>query len=277
MTSDLVVDYSNVAGVSDESNFKLLKRDDAQNPWADVTGSAVQNTVNHTFTITGVTDYSEFAIGEGGAIRVQTKIFLQGPYDTAGDTMSTALNASLPLTSPYSEDARTVSSIPSDVVDWVMVELRSTTDGAAVVSQSVLLHKDGRIVADDGTTSYIDISTSAGDYFIVIKHRNHVNVMSATMHTLSSGSSTLYDFTTGTDRFYGSDAKLLDSDPSNIYGMYAGDTDASGTVDANDRAATWNDRNLTGYRDSNCTLSGTVDANDRAVTWNNRNKATNVP
>ena len=58
--------------------------------------------------------------------------------------------------------------------------------------------------------------------------------------------------------------------------MYSGDADDSGTVDANDRAASWNNRNLTGYIDCDCSLTGTCDANDRAVTWNNRNKSTNV-
>jgi len=102
-------------------------------------------------------------------------------------------------------------------------------------------------------------------------------VMSDETHSLSSSSSTLYDFTTVTDKYYGSDAKLLDTDPTNVYGMYAGDTDGSGTVDANDRAATWNNRNDTGYQSSDCCLSGTVDANDRSITWNNRNKSTDVP
>jgi hypothetical protein len=58
--------------------------------------------------------------------------------------------------------------------------------------------------------------------------------------------------------------------------MVAGDVNRSGTVDANDRASTWNDRNITGYFASDCGLTGTCDANDRALVWNNRNKSTNV-
>ena len=193
--------------------------------------------------------------------------------------MTTALNSGgdIPTTSPYSEDPRTVSSIPANITDWVLVQLRSTVDGSTVASKSALLHRDGRIVADDGSTGQIGLDAAEESYYIVIKHRNHLTVMSDETHSLSSSSSTLYDFTvdesTAYDKYYGGDAKLLET---GVYGMYAGDADGSGTVDANDRADTWNDRNATGYDGSDCALSGTCDANDRATTWNNRNKSTNV-
>ncbi len=202
------------------------------------------------------------------------KVFLQGPYDTVNDEMTTNLNASdIPTTSPYSEDARTVSSIPTDITDWVLVQLRSTIDGSAVVSHSAFLHKDGRIVADNGTSGDIPLAVDAGSYYIVVKHRNHIAVMSDETHGLATSSSTLYDFTTGTDKYRDAAGKELET---GVYGMYYGDTDASGTVDASDRAATWNDRNNTGYQDSDCDLSGTVDASDRAATWNNRNVTTHI-
>ncbi len=202
------------------------------------------------------------------------KVFLQGPYDTVNDEMTTSLNASdIPTTSPYSEDARTVSSIPTDITDWVLVQLRSTIDGSAVVSHSAFLHKDGRIVADNGTSGDIPLAVDAGSYYIVVKHRNHIAVMSDETHGLATSSSTLYDFTTGTDKYRDAAGKELET---GVYGMYSGDTDASGTVDASDRAATWNDRNNTGYQDSDCDLSGTVDASDRATTWNNRNVTTHI-
>jgi hypothetical protein len=92
----------------------------------------------------------------------------------------------------------------------------------------------------------------------------------------STSSVASWDFTTGSGQYYGgaTGAKELEF---GVWGMVAGDVDASGTVDANDRSETWNDRNLTGYLDSDCSLSGTVDANDRSITWNNRNLTTSVP
>jgi hypothetical protein len=112
------------------------------------------------------------------------------------------------------------------------------------------------------------------DYFIVIRHRNHLAVMSASAQSLNSSSADLYDFTTSSDNYYGSDAKLLESGK---YGMWAGDCDGSGGIGAADRNATWNDRTLIGYKSSDCDLSGAVGASDRNITWNNRTKLTRVP
>ena len=136
-------------------------------------------------------------------VLLQTKIFLEGAYNSNTGQMSTALHSDLPLTSPYSEDARTVNSISVDVVDWILVQLRETATGTAITSKSAFLHKDGRIVTDDGTSGEIELNAPAGNYYIVIKHRNHLAVMSKNAISLNSTSSTLYDFTTGSEQFYG--------------------------------------------------------------------------
>jgi hypothetical protein len=113
-----------------------------------------------------------------------------------------------------------------------------------------------------------------GDYFIVVRHRNHIAVMSRMAQTLGETSPFEYDFTASTLNYFGEEAASL---TGGFLGMFAGDTDGSGTVDANDRSATWNDRNAVGYSSSDCGLTGTVDANDRSITWNNRNRSTHVP
>ena len=48
---------------------------------------------------------------------------------------------------------------------------------------------------DDATSGVIEIEAPAGDYFIVIKHRNHLPVMSANTVSLNGSTSVLYDFT----------------------------------------------------------------------------------
>jgi hypothetical protein len=209
------------------------------------------------------------------SVVVETKVFLEGSYQ-AGGSMSTALRTagSLPLTSPYSDDPRTVASIPANAVDWVLVQVRSTLSGATIDSKSAFLASDGSIVSDNGTTLKFGMDAADGDYYLVIRHRNHTAGISAGAHALARLSSSLFDFSTGADQFHGGDAKLLET---GVYGLYSGDVDGSGTVDANDRSQAWNDRNKTGYESADCDLSGTVDANDRSTAWNNRNKTTNVP
>jgi hypothetical protein len=167
-------------------------------------------------------------------VLVEIKIFLEGPYDASGDTMRTDLrdNDFIPSTSPYAEDPRSISSpIPQNITDWVLVQLRETATGTAVASKSAFLRNDGRIVPDDGTSEQITFDVPQGDYYIVIKHSNHLAVMSADSIQLNSGSSTLYDFTSGTGQYYGSDAKQLEA---NVYGMYKGDANGNSFVNSAD-------------------------------------------
>jgi len=206
---------------------------------------------------------------------VQVKLFLEGPYNTSTNQMNNTI--SVPTTSPYSEDARTIASIPADIVDWVLLQMRLASNGFTVTSQSALLHEDGRIVADDGTTSAVSNGGGTGDRYIVVRHRNHLAVMSAAALTLSASSSVLYDFSTGLSQYYGTDANRAKQVKTGIYGMNSGDANGSGTVDASDRSSTWNGRNQSGYLNADCNLSGTVDASDRSITWNNRNMSTSVP
>ncbi len=86
---------------------------------------------------------------------------------------------------------------------------------------------------------------------------------------------TEYNFTTALGQAYGSTPTVAVA--TGVYAMWCGDTDASGAVDATDRANTWNSRNTFGYAGNDTDLSGTVDATDRANTWNNRNITTQVP
>lgn len=137
-------------------------------------------------------------------VLLQTKIFLEGAYNSVNDEMNVNLNNDIPLTSPYLKDLRTVDSIPQNIVDWVLIELRTGTDSSTtVISKSAFLHKDGRIVADDGTTGEIKLNATDGSYYIVIKHRNHLSVMSKNPVVLNKSTSTLYDFTTGSEKYYG--------------------------------------------------------------------------
>ncbi len=257
-----------------ESSLILFRSADAGVNWTGQGGTV--DTESNTITLSSIDAFSRWTADHGHG-QVELKVVLEGPYNAATDSMNADLyNAGLiPTTSPYAADARTIDDIPDNTVDWVLVELRVHPDSSATVAKSALLHKDGRIVADDGTTSYIQMEAADGDYYLVVKHRNHIAVCSAAAHTLSSSSSTLYDFTTGTSQYYGGDAVLVDSSPT-VYAMYDGDTDGSGTVDADDRTATWNNKNNTTYHGSDCCLTGTVDADDRTATWNNRNKSTAV-
>lgn len=103
-----------------------------------------------------------------------------------------------------------------------------------------------------------------------IEKISKVNQTNATTTTVS------YDFTTGSNQYYGGTAAAIEVEPG-VWAMIAGDANGSGTVDASDRSDAWNDRNSSGYYSSDINLSGTVDASDRSTAWNNRNKSSAVP
>ncbi len=131
------------------------------------------------------------------------KIFLEGAYNSTASLMNTNLIGEIPLHAPYQEDTRTITNIPPDIVDWVLVELRTLPNGSAVASKSVLLNKNGNIVRDDGITNTITLNAPEGAYYIVVKHRNHLAIMSANKINLNTTYTTIYDFTTGSDKYYG--------------------------------------------------------------------------
>ncbi|MES2520439.1 MAG: Ig-like domain-containing protein, partial [Bacteroidota bacterium] len=94
----------------------------------------------------------------------------------------------IPTSSPYTSGITTTGVIASSVlsvtgadaiVDWVFVELRSGLDSTVIVdSRSALIQRDGDIVDVDGVGSVKFTEANAGQYYVVVKHRNHLGVMS---------------------------------------------------------------------------------------------------
>jgi hypothetical protein len=202
-----------------------------------------------------------------GTVRVQVKCYMEGPYIAAADQMNVTLTK--PVTSPYSEDARTIPDVPAEIVDWVLIQTRITPAGLTLSSKSALLRKDGRIVGDDGTTDFVLMDAGAGDRYVVVRHRNHLSVMSSSVHTLSQSSSTLYNFSDDISRCYGSDgAKQVES---GVYGMWAGDVNQDGNVTTTDYTSWYNSARLgeSGYRATDNNMDGVVTTSDYTMWYNN--------
>ena len=214
-------------------------------------------------------------------VTVNSKSYLQGPFHQDSLDQSLKINNFLPLKQPYNSSPwlyagnESVSSIPTNAVDWVLIELRTgTASSTKVGTRAAFINKNGLIVDTDGTSPVRFNDLSSGNYFIAVYHRNHLSIMSASSQSLNT-SSTLYDFSTSQSRAYGINPMVNLS--TGIYGMPAGDTNGSGAIDQTDQDSTWTNVNKTGYSASDTDMSGTVDANDRLHTWNNRNKTSQVP
>ncbi|MEM9931415.1 MAG: hypothetical protein AAF840_16490, partial [Bacteroidota bacterium] len=120
------------------------------------------------------------------APQVAVKAFLQGSYDDATGLMSDQLRVLglIPTTSPYvgtgEKTTQEVFSVtgPNAIVDWIVLELRSAQDPTQVLkSRSALLQRDGDIVDIDGVSPVSLIGVNASGYFLAVRHRNHLAMM----------------------------------------------------------------------------------------------------
>ncbi len=203
------------------------------------------------------------------------KCWLQGPY--ANGLMQTNLSNSLPLTSPYSADPITVSSIPENVVDWVLLELRSSATGQPLRSKSMWLNEDGYIHTP-GISIVALLNSSPGSYYVVLRHRNHLAIMSGSaVQFISTGTPPLLDLTNSSN-IYGAMAGVVTVSPNNV-AMIAGDADQNGSIGPSDRNGTWrNQVGLGGYLSADFNLDGSVFPSDLNKFWRiNSGRASMVP
>jgi hypothetical protein len=221
-----------------------------------------------------------------GGISVNVKVFLEGPYSGSG-TMTTTLNTNnlIPLNSnsaysgaTYGYAPTTVASIPNtSIVDWVLLELRTGTgSGTKVATRAVFLKNDGTLLDSTGASPVYFTGLSAGNYYIVLRHRNHLAIMSANAISLS-GSSSLYNFTTAQTQAYGTNPMKALTGGS--FGMIAGDANQDGFISAGDKNSYWFPQNgLNGYLSGDFNLNSFVTSGDKNLFWfPNNGLAAQVP
>ncbi|MGB2869678.1 MAG: right-handed parallel beta-helix repeat-containing protein, partial [Bacteroidota bacterium] len=176
------------------------------------------------------------------AFKVQAKVFLQGPY--VGPAMSTNLltNAVIPAGQPYNKAAfgnyngGESAAAPANTVDWVLVDLRSTHNGSFVARRAAFLKNDGTIMETDGSagvlcSELVVSGTAPGKnyfHYIVIRHRNHLPIMSKDSVDLPLSGS--YDFTTALIKAFGTNPMKDVSGGGTVFAMFAGDIDANGAI-----------------------------------------------
>lgn len=136
------------------------------------------------------------------SISVRLQAFLQGPYVSGTGLMTDGLRSSglIPLTEPYTAlgythvgggGATVQQSVlnvtgNSAVVDWVVVELRNKNNSAQVLgTRSALILRNGLVVATDGSSDVV-FTLPADDYFIALRHRNHLGIMTQNAQALNS-------------------------------------------------------------------------------------------
>ncbi len=213
------------------------------------TGTAV-GADPYTYTRTGITAVGAFAVGTRPVLSpllVSPKIFLQGPYNTGTGLMGDALRTLnlMPTTEPYTALAGfthsgsggaefTNASIVGSgapagndaIVDWVFAQLHDGGTGAVIGTRAALLQRDGDVVETDGVSPLNMAGFAAGNYFVSIRHRNHLGARTAgSSFALAKTVTTPYNFTTAvTQAFPGAVANppMATLVASTVFGLFAG-------------------------------------------------------
>ncbi|MBK6344127.1 MAG: hypothetical protein IPF41_16535 [Flavobacteriales bacterium] len=160
------------------------------------------------------------------------------------------------------------------IVDWVILELRNSANPSTVVtSRAALLQRDGDVVEMNGTGAVV-MNAPPGSYYVAVRHRNHLGIMTATAQSLSAVPLAI-NFTSAATATWGSDAR---KDIGGNLVMWSGNTDFSAglayTGDPNDRdpilvriGGTVPNNTVSGYFNEDVNMDGVVryigDPNDR--------------
>lgn len=256
----------------------------------NLSAGSLANASSRNLTKTGVSGIEDmaFAIGDGesdliAALQFAITVFLQGPYNTTNDNLNNNLNSVIPTTAANSAVYGTSHSYagsesfvtaPANAVDWVLVELRDAASASAATSATTvatvagLLMQDGTIKASDGSSDItFEGATVNNGAYVVIRHRNHMAIMSASAITQTNGVYT-YNFTDAQTKAYNNALKEVET---GVWAMYAGDFNPNNDINAADQSV-WNTQNGTigQYLAGDATMNADVNAADYSI-WNTNN------
>ena len=201
---------------------------------------------------------------------LQPTVWLNGAYNSSTGLMNTALrnNNLLPLHQPYhaapynytgTESVATLGNMPANAVDWVLVELRSADNMQQnIARKAALLLSNGSIVDADGISNGLRFpTTAAGNYYVVIRHRNHVDIISSSTISLGSGTPTSINLGDAATILGGTSQAILLGNGQ--YALKSGDFDGNGVIQVSDfNLFSGQTGSINQYRAADCNLDGHV-------------------
>jgi hypothetical protein len=220
----------------------------------------------YSYTRTGISDVGVFAVGTRPVLSpllVTPKIFLQGPFNTGtglmADGLRTVVVASggttdathgvIPTSDPYtglsgfthlgSGGGETITpavfglfNVTNNdaIVDWVFVTVHDGVTGVAISSRAALLQRDGDIVDTDGTSPLNMAGNPIGNYYVSVRHRNHLGVRTLNNLGLAKNTNTNYNFTTSLSQAFPgvvANNPMATLSPTAFFGMWGGDANGN--------------------------------------------------
>ncbi len=243
--------------------------------WKQRTANAL-DTMTNIVTVNGASEQDTLWALSTGQLRLSPKVLLSGAYDTGGlmkDDLRTF--GVIPTTEPFTAlgfnlvncscDSTTQSVLSATgndaIVDWMLVELRLRSNQDSVLqSVAALLQKDGDVVDIDGVSAIKIPNLSADSFYVAVKHRNHLGVISTDIRSLTPIAST-YDFSTNISNTKGGNLGIKDLGDG-YYALYSGDADMNGQVQNSDGTALVLKLGSAGYMQEDLDMNGQVQNTD---------------
>lgn len=165
------------------------------------------------------------------AIRVKAKVFLDGPYDPGPHTMKDDLRTLLSPSDPYDAGPFALTGNwthawhnmhinpvllnttdnNNALVDWVVLELRDASNASTLLAaRPCLVQRDGDLVDIDGQEG-VWFDVPATNYYVSVRHRNHLGTRTATAVAISNSMSAV-DFTLTSTSTFGTNARNTAAD-----------------------------------------------------------------
>lgn len=162
----------------------------------------------------------------GLQLKISLKTYLQGSYNSSNGLMNDMLRSTglIPLIEPYTgmtnfthtgggggetvpSSAFELTGTPgNDLVDWVFVQLHDGTTGGVIATKSAIVQRDGDIVTIDPTGevhNYVGFGGySNGNYYISVRHRNHLGARTANTVALSNSTVISFNLTNSLSQVY---------------------------------------------------------------------------
>jgi hypothetical protein len=223
-------------------------------------------------------------------INMNLIVLLEGAFDNTIMTTHLNDNGLIPLSQPYSSPPwnytgnESVTSIPQNVVDWILIEFRESEGDASTATADKSVHREAAFVMMDGTIKDIDgqqnlkVALSLNDnLYIVVSHRNHLAVISAAPPLIVNWNC-YYDFSSGENQALGGTLGHKEIG-TGIWGMRAGDADSDGLISNTDKDVNWNsEAGSSGYFSPDFSMDSQVDNKDKNDLWYpNRGSWSHVP
>jgi hypothetical protein len=210
-------------------------------------------TYDKTLSVVTKSDFSpvNVAYTDGsvsGGIKLQLKVYLEGLYNSTAAQMNKAKD--------YVSGAVT-DRFSGTVADQITVELHDAASYATTICTATNVDLN-----QDGTATTMIPPEYHGNYYITIKHRNHIETVSK-LSVSFAVSNVIYDYTTSLTQAFGNNQIQI----GGVYCLFAGDVNQDGYVNSSDRSSV-NSKVIAiyqGYVADDVNADGSVNTADRSL------------